>query len=115
MNDRAEDFVNLWQQFGQTGIVWEREYVFHDQRRWRIDLMHLPSKVGVEIEGVVFFGQRKSRHQTAAGYMKDCEKYNAAIEAGFVVLRYTQLDLKKRPVQVLEQVARVIRARLAGD
>ena len=114
LTDRAADFELLWQRLGDRSIVFEREYVFHPTRKWRIDIAHLPSKVGIEIEGVTYFGANVSRHQTAKGYIKDCEKYNAAIEAGFAILRYSQVDLVKRPVQVVEQVLAVVKQRMKG-
>ena len=43
--------------------------------------------MAVEVEGVVWGGS--GRHQRAAGYSKDCEKYNEALIMGWHVLRVT--------------------------
>lgn len=86
----------------------EREFRFHPVRKWRFDFAWPEKKVAIEIEGAVWTG---GRHTRGAGYVKDCEKYNAAAELGWVVLRYTTTDLKKRPVQVCEQIAKVLASR----
>lgn len=105
---REDQFERLWEQFGPSGFPLVREYVFAHPRRWRFDFAYLPGRVAVEIEGVVFFGGAKSRHQTAAGVRGDCKKYNAAVERFWRVLRYTQQDLDERPLDVIEQVERVL-------
>ena len=66
----------------------EREYRFHPKRRWRFDFAWPEFKVAVEVEGVVWGGS--GRHQRAAGYAADCEKYNEALLLGWRVLRVTQ-------------------------
>jgi very-short-patch-repair endonuclease len=106
MSDAANTFAALWKRFGYQLRPPVREYRFSPPRRWRFDFAWPTQMVAVEIEGLVFRG--KSRHTTQNGYIKDCEKYNAAVEKGWHVLRYTQVDLRKRPVQVLEQVKRVL-------
>lgn len=63
----------------------KREWGFHKKRRWRFDFAYPEKKLAIEIEGGVFtFG----RHNRPDGYKKDCEKYNSAIELGWLVLRY---------------------------
>lgn len=42
--------------------------------------------LAVEVEGGTW---SRGRHVSGAGYAKDCEKYNAAQMAGWIVLRYT--------------------------
>ena len=65
----------------------EREYRFHEKRRWRFDFAWPALRMAVEVEGVVWGGS--GRHQRASGYGKDCEKYNEALLAGWHVLRVT--------------------------
>jgi very-short-patch-repair endonuclease len=61
------------------------EYRFHPTRKWRFDFAHVKSKVAIELEGGVYsFG----RHQRAAGFLEDMDKYNAALELGWRVFRY---------------------------
>ena len=107
-SNRNLQFAALWERFGPTGFPLMTELIFAPPRRWRFDFAFIPAKVAIEIEGVVWYGGAKSRHQTARGLMADCEKYNTAVELGWRVLRYTQQDLDKRAIEVVEQVERVL-------
>ena len=78
-----------------------REHRFDDKRRWRFDFAWPSSRVAVELEGGLY---TRGRHMRPTGFAADCEKYNAAALAGWTVLRYTATDLRRRPVQVVEQI-----------
>lgn len=65
-----------------------REHRFHPERKWRFDLAWPELMVAFEREGLVAPGA-KGRHQTRQGYRGDCEKYNAALRLGWVVVRAT--------------------------
>jgi hypothetical protein len=65
----------------------EREYVFHPTRKWALDFAWPGNKVAVEIEGGTAFG--KSRHSRGAGFVGDCQKYNAAALLEWLVFRFT--------------------------
>lgn len=71
------------------------EYAFDANRRWRFDFAIPDIKVAIEYEGIMVTEATggKSRHTTADGYTADCEKYNAAAIAGWVVLRYTAKNI----------------------
>lgn len=84
----------------------EYEYKFHPVRRWRFDLAHPETKTAIEIEGGIW---TKGRHTRPIGYIKDMEKYNAAIELGWVILRYSTEQMKKS--ETYEQIKRVIKIR----
>jgi len=71
-----------------AGLNPETEYRFHASRRWRFDFAFPDQKVAIEAEGGTW-GQKKSRHTTGSGFEKDCTKYNAAVVAGWRVLRFT--------------------------
>jgi hypothetical protein len=66
------------------------EFRFNDLRRWRADWFIPELNVLIEYEGM---GRGKygtlGGHQTIDGYTANCDKYNAASIAGFVLLRYT--------------------------
>ena len=63
----------------------DREYRFTD-RRWRFDFAWPDRLLAVEIEGGVW---TNGRHSRGAGFISDCEKYNAAALQGWMVLRFT--------------------------
>jgi very-short-patch-repair endonuclease len=63
----------------------ETEYRFEPKRRWRADMAWPDVRLLVEIEGGAWtFG----RHTRGVGFTKDMEKYNAAAEGGWMLLRY---------------------------
>jgi len=65
----------------------EREYAFAQDamgRRWRFDMAWPDKMVAAEVEGGVW---SRGRHTRGAGYVADCEKYNAATLLGWRVLR----------------------------
>lgn len=82
----------------------EREYRFHPKRRWRFDFAFPEQRVAVEVEGGVFVN---GRHSRGAGMLADMEKYNAAAEAGWVVLRYGNAHI--RGGQAITQIERVLK------
>lgn len=96
-------FLNAWHQHDLDEP--EREYRFHNQRKWRFDFAFPAFKVAVEIEGGTF---GRSRHTTGKGHHNDCDKYNAATELGWKVLRYTAKHLKDDADGVVEQVCEVL-------
>ena len=61
-----------------------REHRFHPVRRWRFDYAWIDHKVALEVEGGVWTG---GRHTRGAGFVGDLEKYNAAVVAGWRVVR----------------------------
>jgi very-short-patch-repair endonuclease len=63
----------------------EREYRFHDKRRWRFDFAYPDDKIAIEVEGGVW---SRGRHTRGSGFIADCEKYNAAAELEWCVLRF---------------------------
>ncbi len=83
----------------------KREHKFHPTRKWRIDFCWPAHKVAVEIEGGVFIG---GGHTRGLQFTQDCEKYNAMTMMGYRLLRFTTLDLRKRPIQCCEQVVELL-------
>ena len=70
----------------------EREYPFHRKRKWRFDFAWPELLIAVEVEGGIWVG---GRHVRGEGYEADCEKYNEAQLAGWMVLRFTPGMLKR--------------------
>ena len=66
----------------------EREFKFDPIRRWKADFCWPDHKVLAECEGDTWGG--KGRHVRGKGFEADCEKYNAAAMAGWIVLRFTE-------------------------
>lgn len=64
----------------------EHNYRFHDSRKWQFDFAWPDLKLAIEAEGGTYSKGRHVRHQ---GYADDCEKYNAALDLGWRVYRYT--------------------------
>lgn len=80
----------------------KRDYRFH-ARRWKIDFAWPDRKVAVEIEGGTWSGGRHVRPQ---GYEDDCEKYNAMIEMGWALYRYTSQMVKDG--RAMNQIERIL-------
>jgi very-short-patch-repair endonuclease len=92
-----ERFLMLWNHV--KGSALEREYRFHHERRWRADFAHVEARVLIEIEGGIWVN---GRHNRAAGFNADLEKYMEAGLAGWRVFRFG-------PDQItLENVRRLI-------
>jgi very-short-patch-repair endonuclease len=68
----------------------EREFKFHPTRKWRADLAWPKAGLIVEVDGGVWSG---GRHTRPGGYIKDCEKLNAATLLGWRIMRFTTDDL----------------------
>ena len=64
----------------------ESEYGFHTSRKWRFDLAWPDLQVAFEYEGGTWSG---GSHTRGKRYASDCEKYNAAQIAGWLVIRGT--------------------------
>lgn len=83
----------------------EREYRFHDKRRWRFDFCYPDRKIGIECEGGTW---AKSRHTTGSGYQNDCTKYNAASVMGYRILRFTRDMIESG--EAIETIRRILEA-----
>jgi very-short-patch-repair endonuclease len=84
-------------------IAYEREYRFHPERRWRFDFAIPEHKVAIEVEGGAFVN---GRHTRGAAFVKDCDKYNAAMLLGWRVFRF----VPKQHVQTGLAIECIVRA-----
>lgn len=74
-------------------------------RKWRFDAAWPRFRVAIECEGAIWTG---GAHTRGKHFLSDLEKYNAATEQGWRVLRYTGDCFEKRPQQVAEQIYQVL-------
>lgn len=80
-------FAFYWKQFNaQTSTQLATQYRFDPKRLWRFDFALPDKRVAFEIEGGLWSG---GRHVRGSGFIKDCEKYNAATLAGWRIIRVT--------------------------
>lgn len=109
--DKKAMLPNAWRLVTDAEWPFTPEVRFHSERRWRFDWACERLMLAVELEGITHFGGSIGRHQSAKGIESDAEKYNAAIELGWAVLRYSQRQVAKDPVGVVEQILRVAQGR----
>ena len=93
-----------------NGYEVKPEFMFHDTRRWRIDLaITYPTKIAIEFEG----GAGMGRHTRVGGFVKDMDKYNEVAKHGFYLLRFQPMSGKKEETRqkkidkVLEYVLQI--------
>jgi very-short-patch-repair endonuclease len=79
----------------------EREYRFHPVRKWRFDFAWPSERLAVEVEGGVW---TRGRHTRGSGFVKDVEKYNAAMQLGWMVLRFTKQDIEGHGCRAVTQI-----------
>ena len=73
----------LARQFDEAKVQYEREYVAIPDRRYRFDFYIRPG-ILVEVQGGIWLP--RGGHNTGAALLKDYEKNNLAVVAGYVVL-----------------------------
>ena len=101
MTNLEAAFLHHWRIFAPDATEPEHDTRFHPTRRWRADFLWRRERVIVECEGGVW---TRGRHVRGAGYIGDCEKYNAATELGYHVFRCTAGMLEDDPAAFVAQV-----------
>ena len=86
------------------------EFRIDRERKWRSDFAHFESRTLIEIEGGVYINGG-GRHNRAAGFIADAEKYLEAFLAGWSVVRLTQRQITAPNV---ERIIRKIQGSGAG-
>lgn len=81
------------------------EYQFHPKRKWRVDYYfeHEGRKVALEVEGGIY---QYGRHNRAAGFIKDMEKYNELSVQGIYLLRVLPKNLLK--MKTIELISKIL-------
>ena len=80
-------FALYWRSLGGPDL--EREFRFHPTRKWRADFAHVESRTLIEVEGGIYISGG-GRHNRAAGFVADLEKYLEAALAGWRVVRLAE-------------------------
>ena len=94
---RLEDrFLLLWK--AAQGPPLEREYRFEPKRRWRADFAYLQARCLIEVEGGIWI---QGRHNRAAGFNADLEKYLEAGLQGWRVFRFGAEQITMKNVERL--------------
>ena len=83
-------FALYWRALG--GPELKREFRFHAERKWRADFAHVESRTLIEVEGGIFI-KGGGRHNRAAGFIADAEKYLEAFLDGWNVVRLTEAQI----------------------
>ena len=68
------------------------EHRFDPERRWRFDFAWPEYFIAVEVDGGAW---TRGRHTRGKGFIADCEKLNAAVLAGWKVLRFTPQQIER--------------------
>lgn len=91
-----------------------KEHRFHPVRKWRFDRAWPEYKIAVACEGGLF---RKAggAHRSVQGVLRDIEKTNAAVEAGWRVLRVTVKMLDSDPEAFFSLLERVFTIQLGPE
>ena len=70
----------------------EREYLFHPERKWRFDFAFEGPRIAVELQGGIF--GKKSGHNSGVGIRNGMEKLNEAQRLGWRVYQFYVDDVK---------------------
>ena len=82
ISDAEQAMLNMLSIHRIDGYV--REFKFVADRDWRFDFAWPGARFAVEVEGLTREGGRPQR---LPGFVDDCEKYEAALNAGWIVYR----------------------------
>lgn len=97
-------FALFWQSLG--GPALERDFRFHAERKWRADFAHVESRTLIEVEGGIFI-KGGGRHNRAAGFIADAEKYLEAFLADWNVVRLTEAQITAPNIERIIRRVRV--------
>lgn len=110
ISNLEQKFADLWVAM-YPDIDLHSEYKFCDTRRYRIDFCHIPSRVGIEINGATWV---KGGHSSGTGLQRDYEKQLLAASLGWVILPLTANDVENPAVLKLVKQTIDLRLRKAA-
>jgi very-short-patch-repair endonuclease len=88
-----------------TGWVQQHAFARKIGRRWLFDFAFPDLGLAIEVEGGEWV---QGRHTRPVGFRQDCEKYNAAAEMGWRVLKYVPAQVKS--AEAVNQIKRIVDA-----
>lgn len=100
-NHKLDPFIMFVKQ--ELNIELVPEFKFHSSRKWRFDYAIPEIKIAIECEGGIW---TRGRHTRGKGYKADMEKYNAAVELGWKLLRFTPDELLK--IETIDKLKTII-------
>jgi very-short-patch-repair endonuclease len=101
--DKAGLFAAAWKVCGDEHVP-EREFGFHETRRWRLDFAFRAQRVGVEVDGNAWHVRGGGRHGTDA----DRDKINELAARLWVVFHFSPKQLEDDPARCCELVKRAL-------
>jgi len=100
VSDLERELADLWVAlFPECDL--HSEYRFHSKRKFRLDFAHIPSKVGIEIQGAVW---TKGAHSSGIGLQRDYEKMLLAAACGWQILPLSADAINAENLRLIKQV-----------
>lgn len=96
-----ERFGNYW----EGGEIVSEMIIPGGAKNWRMDWVHLPTRLCIEMDGFQF-------HRTLDAFKNDRAKQCHALMSGFIVHRITNEDIRKRPEQIIPCIEAMIKHRV---
>lgn len=96
-----ERFGNYW----EGGEIVSEMIIPGGAKNWRMDWVHLPTRLCIEMDGFQF-------HRTLDAFKNDRAKQCHALMNGFIVHRITNEDIRKRPEQIIPCIEAMIKHRV---
>lgn len=93
-------FGNYW----EGGEIVSEMIIPGGAKNWRMDWVHLPTRLCIEMDGFQF-------HRTLDAFKNDRAKQCHALMNGFIVHRITNEDIRERPEQIILCIEEMIKHR----
>lgn len=94
-------FGNYW----EGGEIVSEMIIPGGAKNWRMDWVHLPTRLCIEMDGFQF-------HRSLDAFKNDRAKQCHALMSGFIVHRITNEDIRKRPEQIIPCIEAMIKHRV---